>query len=324
MDPERREVLASRSGAFEAVILEDLPPADRDRAWATAEVLVCTGFGTELPAKLREAAPRLRMIQTLVAGVDHLPFERFPPEVVVCSNAGAYSTSVAEHAMALLLAAAKQIPVRTQDIRRGVFDQAVMNKALAGSTVIILGLGGIGTEIARRSKAFDMRIVGVTRHPKPSAPVDEGAALADLPRLLPQADFVVVSLPLSRETTGLIDRRFLESMKDDAVLVNVARGRIIVEDALFEHLRAHPNFVAALDVWWTYPKGKEGRPFHRPFHELPNVVMTPHISFAIPGQRRLAMESALENVSRFLRGERPRNVVDTVEYADGPATADVD
>ena len=104
-------------------------------------------------------------------------------------------------------------------------------------------------------------------------------------------------------------------MKDDAILVNIARGKLIVEDDLFDHLKAHPKFRAALDTWWTYPDSKEGRPFHRPFQGLPNLVMTPHVAASVPGQRARAMEAALENVVRFLRGEQPRNVIDPSEYA---------
>lgn len=315
MDADRRAVVESRAaGALEAVVLEDLTPEKRSLAWASAEVLVCTGFGSELPADLRKRAPRLRMIQALVAGVDHLPFDRLPASVVVCSNAGAYNVSVAEHAMALLLAAAKDIPARTDEIRRGVFDQGGMNKALAGSTVLVLGMGGIGSEIARRCQAFDMRVIGVARSPRSSAGA-EIVGLEDLPRVLPHADFVVLALPLTKATVGIMDRKALTAMKPNAVLVNIARGKLIAEDDLFEHLRAHPTFRAALDVWWTYPDSKRGRPFHRPFHELPNVVMTPHISFAIPDQRQWAMEAAVDNVLRFLRGEKPRNVVDPTEYA---------
>jgi phosphoglycerate dehydrogenase-like enzyme len=103
-------------------------------------------------------------------------------------------------------------------------------------------------------------------------------------------------------------------MKPDAVLVNIARGKLVVEDDLFEHLRTHPAFRAALDVWWTYPDSKRGRPFRRPFHEFPNVLMTPHVANAIPSQRSEAMESALDNVLRFLRGEKPRNIVKSEEY----------
>src|SRR5207245_11481159 len=143
IDPERREVVTRKaSGAFEPVILEDLPAEKRGDAWATADVVVSMGFPREFPLDLREKARNVRMIQSIVAGVDHLPFERFPPAAVVCGNAGAYNVSVAEHAMALLLAAAKDVPRRTDEIRRRIFDQGVMNKGLAGSCVLILSLGG--------------------------------------------------------------------------------------------------------------------------------------------------------------------------------------
>ncbi len=320
MDAERRSVLASMvSGDFEPVILEDLATEQRDAAWARADVLVCSGFGSELPLDLPSRAPNLHMVQTLVAGVDHLPFDRMPPRAIVCSNAGAYNMSVAEHAMALMLAAAKDIPRRTDEIRRGVFDQEAPSKALRGSTLLVLGLGGIGMEVARLAQAFGMTVLGIARSDRPYDFVDEIGTLADLRRFAARADAVVIALPLTRETDGLVNRDVLAVMKDDAILVNIARGKIVVEDDLFEHLRAHPNFRAALDVWWTYPDGKEGRPFHRPFHELPNVVMTPHIAFANPGQRRVAMEAALANVLRFLRGQPAHHVVDPSDYVRRPA-----
>ncbi len=316
MDAERRAVLAEMNrGAFEAVVLDDLPEAERDAAWSETEVLVTTGFGREIPADLGTRAPRLRMVQTLVAGVDHLPFRTIPKSAVVCGNAGAYNTSVGEHTMALLLAAAKDIPTRTREIAAGVFDQNAPSKALAGTTVLVLGMGGIGTLVAGLCKAFRMRVIGIGRSAKAMPAADEVGTLADLPRFLPRADYVVIALPLTLQTKGLVDGAFLQAMKEDAILVNVARGKIVVEDDLFEHLRTHPRFRAALDVWWVYPSGKEGRPFHRPFHELPNVVMTPHNANAIPGQRRWAMEAALENVMRFLRGERLLHVVNVAEYA---------
>src|SRR5947209_11680390 len=153
MDAERREVVTRKaSGAFEPVVLDDLPAEKRGDAWATADVVVSMGFPREFPLDFREKARKVRMIQSLVAGVDHLPFERFPPSAIVCSNAGAYSISVAEHAMALLLAATKDVVARTEEIRRGIFNQTVENKGLAGTTALIIGFGGIGSEIARRCK----------------------------------------------------------------------------------------------------------------------------------------------------------------------------
>ena len=315
MDASRRRVLAERNdGTFEAVVLDDVPEPERPAAWAGADVLVTTGFGREFPKDLETRAPRLRMIQTLVAGVDHLPYESIPRSVLVCGNAGAYNISVGEHTMALLLGAAKDLPQRNREIAEGVFDQEASSKALADATVLVLGMGGIGTTVAAACKAFRMHVVGVSRTGAAVPPADEGGRLEDLPRLLPRADYVVIALPLTARTKSLVDGRFLAAMKEDAVLVNVARGRIVDEDALYEHLRTHPRFRAALDVWWVYPAGKAGRPFHRPFHELPNVVMTPHNANAIPAQRGWAMEAALDNVGRFLRGEAPQHVVNVTEY----------
>jgi glycerate dehydrogenase len=315
MDAQRRQVLAEKNrGTFDSVILEDFPAPAREAAWSPAEVLVTTGFGPEIPVDLATRAPQLRMVQTLAAGVDHLPYHRIPKSIVICGNGGAYSTSVGEHAVALLLAAAKDIPQRTREIVSGVFDQSATSKALAGTTVLILGMGGIGTMVAGVCKALQMHVVGVSRTGNLVPPSDEAARLEDLPRLLPRADYVVLALPLTVRTRSLVNHEFLAVMKANAVLVNIARGKIVVEDDLYDHLKAHPEFRAALDVWWVYPDGTTGRPFHRPFHELPNVVMTPHNANAIPGQRRWAMEAALDNVLRFLRGETPWNVVDVTDY----------
>src|SRR2546428_879408 len=244
---ERREVLTRKaSGAFEPVVMEDLPAEKRGDAWATADIIVSMGFPREFPPDFREKARKVRMIQSLVAGVDHLPFERFPPTAVVCGSAGAYNVSVAEHAMALLLAAAKDVPRRTDEIRRGIFDQGMINKGLAGSTVLILGIGGIGAEIATRCKAFDMRVVGISRSRVSRGLADAVGTLDDLPGYLPEADVVVLALPLTRATAGLVDRRFLVHMKDDAILVNIARGKLIAQGGLFDHLKTPPPFRAAL------------------------------------------------------------------------------
>src|SRR5437879_12686550 len=133
MDAERRAAVAraAAAGAFEPVILEDLPPKERDDAWSTADVVVSMGFPREFPADLRQKAGKVRMIQSLVAGVDHFPFDGFPPSAIVCSKAGAYSVSVAEHAMALLLAARKDIVLRDHEIRRGTLGQGESSKTRA-------------------------------------------------------------------------------------------------------------------------------------------------------------------------------------------------
>jgi len=257
---------------------------------------------------------RLKLLQTVAAGVDHLPYDRIPAGVTICSNAGAHRISIAEHAMALLLAAAKNIPIHTNAIRSAKFPQDLMGKSVRGKTLGVIGLGGIGGEAARLARGLGMRVVGINRHGASDAPVDWCGTMADLDRLLEESDYVLLSIPLTRHTVGLIGARELKLMKPDAVLINIARGNLIRERDLYEHLRATPQFVAALDVWWTYPRG-DGYPFTAPFHELSNVVMTPHVAWAVPEQSGRSLEAALDNVARFLRGEPPRNVVDRDEYA---------
>lgn len=325
MDEDRRAVLRehARSGLV-FVVSEDLPPEARPAAWTDADVVLCMGFPSEFPADGRSRARRLRLVQTLAAGVDHVPFDRIPEGAVVCSNAGAYSVSVAEHAFALLLAAAKDVVRDTEAIRRGTWDQEGIHASLRGSTLLVAGLGGIGREVARMGRGFGMRVLGLRQTPGPSSDADEVGTLEDLGSFASRADAVVLALPLTRGTEGLVDAGLLRRMKEDAILVNVGRGRLVVEDDLFEHLRVRPRFRAALDVWWTYPDGPTGRPFHRPFHELPNVVMTPHVAPFVPGQRREATEAALANVERFLRGEPPERIVDPRQYARaGPREAPV-
>lgn len=312
--PDRRasfeRILGDRA---RLVVLSDLGGGEREAALERADVILCAGFVRDLPedpSRLRN----LKLVQTLSAGVDHLPWDRIPPSATVCSNAGAYNVSIGEHAMALLLAAAKHVPFHTGAIRQGEFRQDRPSRGLRGRTLGVLGLGGIGGEVARLGKAFGMRVVGISRSGRTTAPADFVGTADDLERVLRESDYVLVALPHTVHTDGLIGRRELAWMKPDAVLVNVSRGKVVVEDDLYEHVRTHPDFTAALDVWWLYPRRGEGRPFTRPFHELPNVVMTPHVAFHVPEQRLRSMEHALENVRRYLDGEPLRNVVDRADY----------
>ena len=314
MTPARRQIAAVKLGGLAEVLvrseLSDAQLADRAPG---VDVLVTGGFPRDIPPDLWPRMARLRLLQTVAAGVDHLPYDLIPPKATICSNAGAHRVSIAEHAMALLLAAAKNIVTHTDAVRARRFPQDVLGKSVRGKTLGVIGLGGIGGEAARLAAALGMRVVGVNRKGTADAPVAWCGTLGDLDRLLGESDFVLLSIPLTKRTLGLIGARELQTMKPDAILINVARGKLIRERDLYEHLRANPKFQAALDVWWVYPRG-EGFPFTEPFHELPNVVMTPHVAWAIPEQGARSMEAALDNVARFLRGESPRNVVDRSEY----------
>ncbi len=315
MPEERRRIALERiSPLAEVLVRSDLSDAELARRAPEIDVLVTGGFPRDIPADVWPRMTRLRLLQTLAAGVDHLPYDRIPAQVTIASNAGAHRIAIAEHSTALLLAAAKNVVRHTEAIRAGRFLQDLMGRSVRGKTLGVVGLGGIGGEAARLAVGLGMRVVGINRHGASDAPVAWCGTMADLDRLLGESDVVLLSIPLTRHTLGLIGARELGRMKPDAILVNIARGKLIRERDLYEHLKANPSFVAALDVWWQYPKG-DGRPFTEPFHELPNVVMTPHVAWAVPEQSARSLGAALENVARFLRAEPPRNVVDREEYA---------
>ncbi len=133
-------------------------------------------------------------------------------------------------------------------------------------------------------------------------------------RVLEEAHYLAVTLPLTRETKGLLGRQELQVMRPDAVLVNVGRAAVVQEEALYDHLRSHPEFRAAFDVWWTYPQGGRGRPFTRPFHTLKNFLMTPHVAGHVPGHREALIEAAIENIENYFMGRPLMNRVEQGEF----------
>jgi glycerate dehydrogenase len=267
------------------------------------EVILCAGLAGLEPDKIRRMGS-LRMVQTLLAGADHLPREVFRPGVIVCTGSGAGSHHIAEHAFALLLAAAKNVVGHTNAIRGAKFDRSPVNLALKGKVLGILGFGHIGRIVGSIARAFGMKVMAINRTGHTEEPVEFIGTLEDLHHVLRSADYVVITLPLTSRTMDLIGRSELEAMKPEAVLVNVARARIVQEEALYQHLRANPDFRAAFDVWWTYPSGQEGHPFSLPFHELENFIMTPHVAGHVPSHRKEMMRLAIENIGNYFM-EKP-------------------
>ena len=185
---------------------------------------------------------------------------------------------------------------------------------LQGKTLAVVGLGRIGAEVARWGRFLDMRVIAATRTPDSeqsrNAPVDQLFGMDALHTVLAEADFVVLALPLSAETTGLIGTPELAVMKPSAFLINVARGDVVDEAALYAALRDRVIAGAAIDVWYRYP-GPDGAamPSNLPFHELPNVVMTPHIAGATEPTFFYRWDQINDNLRRVRDGEPFLNVV---------------
>ena len=310
LDANARAIVTGIVGdAAQVMSLAGLDGAGRAAALRGASVVLTRNTARELAKEELPLLAGVALIQFIPAGIDFIPIGDLPPGVRVASNAGAYSQPMAEHAMTLALAAAKRLLHEHAALARGEFNQQVPNRMLAGLVGGILGFGGIGQATARLMRAFGMRVHAVNRSGKTSEPVDWIGATAKLDELLAASDVLVISMPLTRKTVGLIGPRELGLMKPDAILVNLARGEIIDEAALFAHLQAHPRFTACIDAWWVEPVRHGSFRMDHPFMTLPNVIGSPHNSGVVPQTGVVAMKSAAANCLRALRGETVHNIV---------------
>ncbi|HMB66606.1 MAG TPA: 2-hydroxyacid dehydrogenase [Candidatus Bathyarchaeia archaeon] len=299
----------SSSGLDEASLIQLLPSID---------ILLVFFWPSFLTAENLSRMSNLRLVQSILAGVNHIPFAQLDKKVLVCSNAGAYSDEVAEYTWALLLSAAKRIvdfhnSVKTEqwNLKRTLGGKEV--SILEERTLGILGYGGIGSAVAQIGKGFSMKIYAFSRKPVREKGVRSFQGDKGLLTVLAESDAVIVSLPLTELTNKIIGAEKLATMKKDAILVNIARGELVDETALYEHLKANPNFRYATDVWW-YREGKESLKTTHPFFELPNFIGTPHVSGPSGLATGKPARFAVENVTRYLRGLKPRNIVNPAEY----------
>jgi D-3-phosphoglycerate dehydrogenase / 2-oxoglutarate reductase len=262
---------------------------------------------------------QLQFVQSILAGVNHIPFSYFSKGVVVCSNAGAYSDGVAEHAWALVLAVAKRIVEQNIQIRAGTAalvrhgDAAARIRVLEGKTLGILGYGGIGTSVAKLAMGFGMKVSAFSRHVSKDSNVQARQGTKGFNKTLETSDIVVLALPLTKFTTGIIDKNALSRMKKNAILVNIARGELVDESSLFDHLNANGDFQYATDVWW-YKNGRESLMTDFPFATLPNFTGTLHVSGPSVLATGPPVLLAVQNTLRFLRNQTPKNIVDRSEY----------
>ncbi len=263
------------------------------------------------------SAKKLKLIQFYYAGVDSLDFDYLKKrgDILVC-NTHANKYAVSEVAWALLLAAAKKVLIRDRALRGGVwirgYEQKNMNVELHGKILGVLGLGSIGGEIAGIGKAFGMRVIGTKRRlTKASGNLIRVDALYTPDKtayVCKEADYTVVAVPLTAETRGLVNRDILKEMKGK-VLVNVSRGAVVDEEALYNSLKKGILAAAGIDSWYIYPKRygdltEHVLPSRLPFHELENVVLSPHIAGFSIESHRINTKEAVENALRFIRKEK--------------------
>jgi phosphoglycerate dehydrogenase-like enzyme len=296
-------------------IIDD--PIDRallPAASAEADILVSNHWRPDYPP-----ASKVRLVQSVATGVELFDLGALPAGVMVC-NAFGHETAIAEYVVMTMLALHHRLFAISSEFRERAswrtswVEGGVPHGEIRGSTLGIVGYGRVGREVARRAVPFGCRILAANRSPRQAEDgVERLYPLAELDRMLPECDTVALCTALGPETTGLIDAGRLALMKPGAFLINIARGQVADEDALFAALRDGGIGGAALDVWWRYPNAVEPsrRGSRHPFHELPNVIVTPHNSGWTTGMVRRRWDEIADNINRFVRGEPLENVVKT-------------
>jgi D-2-hydroxyacid dehydrogenase (NADP+) len=277
-------------------------PEDTMNRIEEADVFVCSGFWDNA---LLERATKLKYIQSIGAGYDQFPLDELKKRGIRLANAsGVNQNAVAEHAMSLILGLNRHIHTGrdNQNNRtwRGMLgDLTKREDELIGKTILIVGMGAIGSRLARFAKAFDMKVVATKRDPSTAeGPADQVVTPDKLGELVPEADFVALTCPLTPETTNIVDAGVLSAMKSTAYLINVARGQCVDEPALAEALKSGSIQGAGIDHFWNEPLEEESV-----FWGMSNVIITPHTG----GETRLYEERVIDilndNLGRLWNGE---------------------
>jgi phosphoglycerate dehydrogenase-like enzyme len=305
----RTIVADALGGAAEAVYLPDLDDAGRAAALRNADAVLAR---TTRELRHGEIAllKDIRLLQFINAGIDFVPLAELPAGVRVATNGGAYAEPMAEHAIAMAMAASKRLLMEHAALARGEFNQFARNRMLAGGVCGILGFGGIGVATARLARGIGMKVHAINRRGRSEEPTDWIGTPDQLDLLLAASDVLVICTPLTPATTGMLGAAQLARMKQDAILVNVARGEIVEERALYQRLVAFPKFCACIDAWWIEPIRHGTFRMDQPFMSLPNVIGSPHNSAAaIGGTGVVGLQRAIANIRRALAGGMPLYLV---------------
>ena len=291
--PDDEVITVERGGSLAPVahVEVGLIPPDAERARA-----------------LLAAAPRLRWLHTISAGVERLLIPEIVDraDLVLTNNTGAYDVPIAEHVLAMLFAASKRVPEHLAAQARHDWQRDLGHTELRGSTLVILGLGSIGGELARLASGLGMRVLGVRRDPSRPVPGVERIVGTDrFADLVSEADYLAVTTALTPATRGLVSADVIARLRPHAWIVNIARGAIIDEPALIAALQERRIGGAALDVFAVEPLAAES-----PLWDLDNVIVTPHVSNSSPRVRERSLALVVENVRRYKAGEPLLNTVD--------------
>ncbi|WP_313557680.1 2-hydroxyacid dehydrogenase [Agrobacterium cavarae] len=296
----------------EIVILPDVLTSEAEKeTYRQADMIVGVKYDASLPKP-----ERLSLFHVPGAGYDAVNLDLMPKGAVVCNCFG-HDPAIAEYIFSAILN--RHVPLRDADenLRRGEWaywsgSSNRLHGEICGKTIGLLGFGHIGKAVAKRAKAFEMQVSVANRSPVDvSDLVDQSFTLDQLDNFWGTADFIIVSVPLIDATRGIVGASAFAAMKSDAVIINVGRGPTVDEQALYDALKTHKIGGAVIDTWYAYPTSDQRtkQPSALPFHELDNVVMTPHMSGWTNGTIKRRQHTIAENVNRRLQGRDCVNIV---------------
>jgi phosphoglycerate dehydrogenase-like enzyme len=266
-------------------------------------VVIPFGVAGERLARILRSLPKLKVVQLMSAGADHV-LPAVPPGVTLCNARGAHTPATAEWTVGAIVAALRQFPRFALAQRDGRWEATAGSESVAGKHVLIVGYGSIGAAVERRLAGWEVTIERVARIARPATSETPAVlGLADLPSALPTADVVVILVPVLPETRNMVDAKFLAAMKDGALLVNAARGAIVDTEALLAELTSG-RLHAALDV--TAP---EPLPAGHPLWSAPGLLLTPHVGGVVYQGLERAYEVVLAQIRRYAAGEPLQNVI---------------
>ena len=254
---------------------------------------------------LRSRAPRLKWIQTTGAGIDGLlPLDWLPGDITLTNNRGAHGPKAEESCVMAISLLNARLPQLMASQRSRAW-QPVYTTPVAGKTAVVIGFGDLGQAAGRAAKKLGARVIAITRSGKAARPADAAYPVSRIDRVLPKADFVIVTIPLTPETRNLLDRARLDLLKPEAGLVNIGRSPVVDYEALRDKLAKGELAGAVLDVFQPEPL-----PADSPLWDTPNLVITPHVTCDDPRYIDRLFDSWFENLARLLAGKRLKNLID--------------
>lgn len=294
-----------------SLVSDELSEAGEHQIFREAEVIIGTALSKSHP--IPKGA---RLYQVAGAGYDGIDFTRVPSGCFLCNCFG-HEEAITEYVMAAVLT--QYIPLVDADtkLRQGNWHYMAgrpdgLRRECSGSSIGLLGYGHIGKALARRAKAFNMEVHVANRsHVMPDEHVDYYYPLSELDTFFGTVDVLVVALPLTEATAGLVDKNAFAAMRPDSLIINVGRGPVIEENALYEALKAKEIGGAVIDTWYIYPQGKNNAPYpgRLPFHKLNNIIITPHMSGWTWGTINRRQQVMAENIHRLAEGGVLLNVI---------------